>query len=380
MLNLEIIYKCTRIQDCYPKDEQFSDKIIHLFTENLDLIKDSIVYYDGKIKNDPFYPNHLSNEEILEEVKKLSTQRETVNMKYNNYTVKYIKYKKERLLENLKYETNYYTSFYNRTGKLLPNIAFYCKTPVITLNKKLNILSSVIYDFNFINNSPDYTSFIDSVKNNKDLDKLKTILITRFEKIYEKAIYCALDNNIEKIVFDFACYKLWLFGVLYMDSKQYKELIRKLSATAFVNVYERNSDFLGKELFFYSTDVKEYNNDITGNEYIEKELINRSIIDVSITNINLSKETLITINKKYDIEKFLFVLNLSPYMFPGYASDNKIVTRCTDLKLTGDIDIDRRLIIKNGNPRKKLNYRDKSLKKITPIVLYSQYCEKFKSV
>jgi hypothetical protein len=41
MLNLEIIYKCTRIQDCYPKDEQFSDKIIHLFTENLDLIKDS---------------------------------------------------------------------------------------------------------------------------------------------------------------------------------------------------------------------------------------------------------------------------------------------------------------------------------------------------
>jgi hypothetical protein len=185
------------------------------------------------------------------------------------------------------WKTGHYGRFFKKYGTLAPNIAVYCKTPV-KLNDKIcdvNIINVIGYGFDN-KYQPDYIYF-------NSINWNKSILIDKFNKIFDKIYSCAVNNNSKTIIMSF--FGVANFAIYYPGDIQ-KE-IWEISFGYFYNKIKQNTNikikFMGG--------------------------INPVVINgINFDNIGLFPNNITKVNR----ENTLFVNAWDPWSFVGNGNNN----------------------------------------------------------
>ena len=166
--------------------EQIKEEYVHNFD---DYAENARVYVDKKDKG---------KEDII---KRLVYQREPTNIEYKS------KYDKEELKQLAGYEQSAYTTYFNATGELPPNIGIYTNTAFhvpdnVEKNENFehvyrngHVYHAIGYAFDD-KRQPDY-KYLYAKNGEWNYDDL----VTRYESVLRRAFQCAIDLKLKTIVF-----------------------------------------------------------------------------------------------------------------------------------------------------------------------------------
>ena len=249
--------------------------------KNYDLYTKSVtVYYDK-------YDNLL-------DVKKQTLQREPCNIAMKRY------YNLDKMESTYGWKFGYYGEYFKNTHQLAPNIAIYCKTPVM-YNKKLendiHIINSIGYAFDNVK-QPDFQYFIGNSRQYE--------LIKRYEKIFDKIYACAKNKKLKTIVMSLVGANN--FAILYEDKYDtgIDHFQKNIWYPAFVNSFERNKFYFTKSniIFMGSKGSVAYN--------LVKKNFNSKVVDIGLFPENIFKVKL---------DETLFVNAWDPWSLPGNGNN-----------------------------------------------------------
>ena len=224
--------------------------------------------------DDPEYQKlvtvYYDRDDNLKDVKQQTLQREPCNIEMKRF------YYPEKMEEIFGWKYGYYGEHFKDTGKLAPNIAIYCKTPVEGY-PDIHVINSVGYAFD-IQSQPDYKYFIKGSHEEE--------LIARYESVFEKIYRCAEDKNLNTVVMSL------VGGGAF--SKLYEDFLEDVWIPAFLNVYDRhiniNTLFMG---------------------------FSNSFRKLGIRNIGFFPENI----QKVNAESTLFVNAWDPWSLPGNGNE-----------------------------------------------------------
>ena len=174
--------------------------------ERLDICTDMTFAYDGEGYKPPAWSNVVyteafdtyahrallvidtgSNREIA---LKVAREREPVNIDMGRH------YKKEFLATRFGYAESGYTTYFNETGLLAPNIGVYTYAPVLTRDKQLH----EAHIYNAIGVALDNVTQVDYVMLANDKPALIRLYVKIFNKIYATAKHLGLKRVVISLV------------------------------------------------------------------------------------------------------------------------------------------------------------------------------------
>jgi hypothetical protein len=149
------------------------------------LFKEAVVYYDDG--------------DNLNDVKKLATERELVNIAMGEDGLGYNLYCFNKLTYDIikrYWDEGYYGRYYKKNREIAPNIAIYCRTPIRYRGKEELIKCINVMGYAFDNpRQPDYKYFV-----NKHGDLDTDELYHHICKVFRKIFCCALEKRCSRII------------------------------------------------------------------------------------------------------------------------------------------------------------------------------------